>query len=982
MKTWADFNIDIPAGAPGPEVSTTCPRCSRERKNQRARCLSANVEKACWHCNHCGWAGSLKTGQELRAELGWRKPQWRKPEPRPALPLSDRALAWFRERGITDDVLLRNGIHSTTVYMPQVENEVSAIAFPYRRGGEVVNYKFRDGRKNFRMETGAERVLYGLDDIDAEALVWVEGEMDALSIEVAGITSRVSVPDGAPAEGTKDYSSKFTFLDSAQDALAGVKRHIIAVDNDAPGKRLEDELARRLGREKCWRVTWPEGCKDANEVLVRHGALTLRDCIEASEPFPVEGVFTIETESDKVTRLYEQGYEAGHKTGWWSLDPYYTVRPGELTVVTGVPSSGKSNLIDALLVNLASLHGWGFAIFSPENQPIEDHMGRVVEKYVGKPFSVGPTPRMDRDELKVGMDWARQHFWWILPPDEKQWEIGWLLARAKELVYRHGIRGLVIDPWNELEPQRSEHESETEYVSRVLRTVRQWGRHHGVHVWMVVHPTKLYRDKDGQYPVPTLYDCAGCYDDQTEVLTGRGWRKHADITSQDTVCCFDAKTNTLRYERPTAMWRAPYDGDMVRVKSDSLDALVTPNHTMLVKPSHQKRREAVRSGKGRPFRWREGEWNFIRAEELPASFGGSVPWATPIQDRHPESLILRFRGEAPALQRPCVTCGKREAVTKGRCARCNTYLAANGRERPASRFDRYGREEFATDDVMRLLGWWISEGHAVVGGGISIAQAVGPIADRMRETFARMGLVVSERTSQPGSGGKKAGLAFCISKRAHPELCDWVASECGRGARNKRIPAMVWDLSREQKTILLEALIDGDGCRKRGGNATYTTTSPALADDVQRLAIECGRMANVASRLPPDHRHARQYWLSIGAPTRREIGLRARRHISMERYVGEVFCLTVPTGAYVTRRNGRPGIYGNSAHWRNKADNGLCVWRDMSPDSLRRYEVDIHVQKIRFRQIGKLGKVTLKYSAPTATYEDIDLYEGQVGNAG
>ena len=508
-KVWTDFGIEIPASASGPEVYTTCPKCSESRKNKRAKCLSANIEKSVWWCAHCGWSGSLKTGQELRVELGWRKPQWRRPEPHPELPLTEKARAWLAERGISDAVLQRHAVHSCSVYMPQVEDVVSAIAFPYRRGGELVNRKYRDAHKHFRMDTGAERIVYKLDDVDPECLVWCEGEIDALSIEEAGITSCVSVPDGAPAEGTKDYSAKFTFLDTAEAALEPVKRHVLAVDNDAPGKRLEDELARRLGREKCWRVTWPAGCKDANDVLRKHGVADLRWLIDHAEPFPVEGVFTVDSESEKIHHLYEHGFEKGQKTGWASLDPHYTVRPGELTVIVGTPSSGKSNWVDALLVNLARLHGWSFAVFSPENQPIEDHMARIVEKYVDKPFTPGPTPRMDRDELTVGLDWVREHFWWILPRDEQQWEISWLLARAKELVYRYGIRGLVIDPWNELEPQRRANETETEYVSRVLRTVRQWARQHGVHVWIVVHPTKLYRDTKGEYPVPTLYDASG-----------------------------------------------------------------------------------------------------------------------------------------------------------------------------------------------------------------------------------------------------------------------------------------------------------------------------------------------------------------------------------------------------------------------------------------------------------------------------------------
>src|SRR6185437_9723813 len=199
---------------------------------------------------------------------------------RPDMPAArpiEPALAWLRERGIGDAVVMRNRVMASTVYMPQVEEHVGAIAFPYFRAGELINVKYRDRAKNFRMETGAERVLYGLDDIDVTRCVIVEGEIDKLSVEAAGVTSCVSVPDGAPSPATKDYASKFKFLEADEDRIAAVSEWIIAVDADEPGKRLEDELARRLGREKCRRVIWPSECKDANDVLRSFGAPELRE---------------------------------------------------------------------------------------------------------------------------------------------------------------------------------------------------------------------------------------------------------------------------------------------------------------------------------------------------------------------------------------------------------------------------------------------------------------------------------------------------------------------------------------------------------------------------------------------------------------------------------------------------------------------------------------------------------------------------------
>lgn len=515
MKTWADVRIDL-RGATHGEVDTTCPECSSSRRKKHARCLSVNVDKGTWLCHHCGWSGGLAEG-EKRLEVAWRKPQYRRPEPLPVK--LDPVVEWFAERGIPKAVLERNRVTAAKVYMPQVEDHVGAAAFPYYRGNELVNVKYRDRAKNFRMEAGAERILYGLNDIDPARCVIVEGEIDKLSVEVAGILSCVSVPDGAPSETAKDYASKFSFLEADREVLESVREWIIAVDNDGPGKRLEDELSRRLGREKCKRVTWPGDCKDANDVLRSFGPEVLRECIEHAEPFPIAGVFTVDDVSDRILHLYRHGWEKGVSTGWEEVDRHYTVRPGEFTVVTGMPNSGKSNWLDALLVNLAQAHGWRFALFSPENQPLEDHMARMCEKWARAPFGDGPGIRMDEGSLAQAMGWVREHFMWILPDDDLEWTIDTVLERAKALVFRKGIRGLVIDPWNELEHALPPGMTETIYTGTMLKRIRQFARRHGVHVWIVAHPQKLYRDKEtGNYPVPSLYDISG----------SAHWRNKAD----------------------------------------------------------------------------------------------------------------------------------------------------------------------------------------------------------------------------------------------------------------------------------------------------------------------------------------------------------------------------------------------------------------------------------------------------------------------
>lgn len=505
MKTWADFGIQVRGGSGN--IKTTCPQCSQDRKKKSDPCLSVNVDEGVWNCWHCGWKGTLR---EVVAEKHYTLPKRA-----PVSDLPEKVRQFFAGRGISEQTLVRNRIGYGREWMPQFGKEVDTIQFPFYRGEELVNVKFRGPDKSFKLVKDAAPVLFGLNDM-AETTVIVEGEMDKLAMSEAGIQNCVSVPNGAPAPGSKSLEARFEFLRLDAEKIKSVREWVIAVDNDAAGFVLEQELARRIGMGKCRRVTWPAGCKDANDVLLQYGAKELRQCIADAEPFPIQGEARVSSLATDVRRFYENGQERGKSTGWKALDEFYTVRPGELTVVTGIPGSGKSNWLDALMVNLAKLHGWQFALFSPENQPLADHTARIIEKWAEVPFSPGPSPRMDRSTVELGIEWVGNHFTWILPDED--WSIDKILEVAEGVVLRDGIKGLVIDPWNELESLRPTHMSETEYISNSLRVIRQFGRRHGVHVWVVVHPAKLYRDKDGNYPVPTLYDCSG----------SSHWRNKAD----------------------------------------------------------------------------------------------------------------------------------------------------------------------------------------------------------------------------------------------------------------------------------------------------------------------------------------------------------------------------------------------------------------------------------------------------------------------
>ncbi|KAM7505754.1 hypothetical protein LguiB_004658 [Lonicera macranthoides] len=385
-------------------------------------------------------------------------------------------------------------------------------------------------------EEDTEKIFYGLDDIQgASDIIIVAGEMDKLSMEEAGFRNCVSVPDGSSASvSTKDLPSEaedteYQYLWNCKEYLQKASRIILATNGDQPGQALAEELARRVGRERCWRVRWPkknesDHFKDINEVdilicdviplplsavLMCKGPSALREVIENAELYPIQGLRDFKNYANEIEGYYHQifGYELGVSTGWRALDDLYNAR--ELTIVTGVPNSGKSEWIDALLCNLNETVGWKFALCSMENT-VREHARKLLEKHIKKPFfNVGygeSVERMSFEDLERGKKWLSDTFYPIRCENDCLPDIDWVLGLAKSAVLRHGVNGLVVDPYNELDHQRRDSQTETEYVSQLLTKVKRFAQHHSCHVWFVAHPRQL-QQWDGS--PPNMYDISG-----------------------------------------------------------------------------------------------------------------------------------------------------------------------------------------------------------------------------------------------------------------------------------------------------------------------------------------------------------------------------------------------------------------------------------------------------------------------------------------
>lgn len=509
-QSFADLDIEIPSGRYG-EVDVTCPQCSPTRKKSRDKCLSVNTDTGIYHCHHCGWSGKVGGGDygTMPAVVPiLRKVEYLVPAPPRGDVLPESVVAWFAARGIEDWVLADAHITAGMEFSPSQGKPVMAIRFPYHRDGALVNVKYRAHPKDFWMAKGAERILYGLDGIvGAETICIVEGEMDKLSMDQVQAHPTVSVPDGAPSPDASNYGSKFAFLAGVAEERFSAATHIIlATDADAPGRKLADELARRIGYAKCQKVVWPEGVKDANECLTKLGRTALLEAIADAQPYPVDGIVTPRDLAQPLEDLYDNGYDRGATSGWRRFDELYRARAGLFCVVTGSPGSGKSHFLDNLMVRLAQHHGWAFGVCSPENQPLQRHLAGICSVFTRKPFTQGATERMTKEQMHIARAWAERYFAFVLPAEPT---IANILERADVLVYRMGIRGLVIDPWNELDHSRPNGMTETEFTSQCLSQIRNWARLRDVQVWLVAHPTKLQKDSEGRYPVPTPYDISG-----------------------------------------------------------------------------------------------------------------------------------------------------------------------------------------------------------------------------------------------------------------------------------------------------------------------------------------------------------------------------------------------------------------------------------------------------------------------------------------
>jgi twinkle protein len=478
-----------------------CPVCSHDRKpkNQKAKCASYDWERGLGTCHNCNTSFQLHTYQ--------RKGASEKVYVRPVGPpsstehpefLSDKVIEWFKTRGIKAQTLIDLEVSEGSEWMPQTGKTENTIKFNYFMGDQLINIKYRDGRKNFKLYKGAEKVFYNINSIVGyDTCVITEGEMDVLAFHEAGIPNAISVPNGATLN-----SNNLDYLDNCIDYFEDKEKIILAVDSDEAGQALQSELVRRLGAEVCYLVSFDD-CKDANEYLVKHGREKLQERVQSARPVPLENVTTFKDIEDEVTDFVRNGFKKGFQVGLENFDEIFSTYTGQFITVTGIPSSGKSDFVDQMVVGYNRNYGWKTAFASPENQPTYLHAHKLMRKtWEGMPTAAD----IHGDKWNQIADHCNTNYFHI---DMERYTLESVLKKGAELVKRKGIKCLVIDPFNKVRDVDCKTEDVNRYTMEYLTKIEIFAKKFDVLVFIVAHPTKMYKDKDGKIEEPTMYNIKG-----------------------------------------------------------------------------------------------------------------------------------------------------------------------------------------------------------------------------------------------------------------------------------------------------------------------------------------------------------------------------------------------------------------------------------------------------------------------------------------
>lgn len=491
-------NIDLKGRRSG-ILKTVCPECSHTRTKKTDPCLYVNIGTGiakCFNCDSLSFAEDRKQNPE-------KKP-FKQLSQDLTIQYSQNLLSWLGGRSISEKTARSLYVTEEKHYQPFHKSVVNNIVFNYYKEAKLVNKKYRSGAKKFTQEAGAEVIMYNINAcIGNDTVYVVEGEMDVLAMVEAGYRNTISVPNGA--NDNDDY-----WINS-EPFLKDIKWFIIGSDGDEKGLKLREAMAQRLGRYRCKYIEW--NGKDANDDLISGH---IHESIKNQKSFKVSGVLTTEDLRDDLFKLYDEGLPktiTPTQERWDEVSKIFSLMMGQLVTVTGIPSHGKSSVIDDYVISLCHDLDLKASWFSPEHNPKAIHQMTFAKKVIGREF--WGENRMSRQELNDYISYGREKIYITAQEQETPtWE--WLFEKMESQIYQYGVNIFVIDAFNKVilgNPTKAG-------IDQVITRLTSFCIRHNVIIFLIAHPTKMQKNDDGTYKIPDLYDISGTADFRNQTHCG------------------------------------------------------------------------------------------------------------------------------------------------------------------------------------------------------------------------------------------------------------------------------------------------------------------------------------------------------------------------------------------------------------------------------------------------------------------------------
>lgn len=478
ITKWNQY--DLKEGA----TASTCPKCSHTRKKKKDKCALLDWDSWIGNCNHCG------EQFYLHENIPSDEDKYKRPVDTRTGQYTDNFIKYFKdERGISEETL-------KAFYVGQKGQD---IQFNYYDGHALINRKRRllTDKKNTSLHKDAKMIFYNLNAATGQDTVYItEGEFDALALHEAGIKNVISVPNGA--------NTKMEVINNSWNAIKHVKTFIIAGEGDEAGLELREKLRGRF-TNKAMYLDFPDGM-DANDYLLKYGKDRLKSFALNPKHFPTKGVKSGADVMEEFEDFIKNGAPEGYKIGDEKFDDVFSTYLGQFITITGTPSSGKSDWVDNMVVGYNMNYGWKAAYCSPENNPRALHVKKMFGKFMGR--------YVVEDDLTNNPEYIayKEHFeknFFFINTDEI-YDLETTLEIGEELIRKEGVKVFVIDPFNKI-PLKGKvmEDNGNAFVREYLLKIQKFVSAHQVLVLLCAHPKKMYKDQNGNTPIPSMYDISG-----------------------------------------------------------------------------------------------------------------------------------------------------------------------------------------------------------------------------------------------------------------------------------------------------------------------------------------------------------------------------------------------------------------------------------------------------------------------------------------